>query len=167
MPRSCSSGRRSGSIPVSVRTRLDLPWSMWPAVPTMTLAMPGAGAVMAAARARSRVASVRGAHQLGQVEDALAAAAVDQLARAVEPGEVVRRDAHLAAAAHLALGRDDHLPVARLEDALVDRERAGRQRLHELGALDRQRREVLLVAHLVLLPLLGVGFGLGLERVTL
>ena len=36
MPRSFSSLRRSGSIPVSARTRLDLPWSMWPAVPTTT-----------------------------------------------------------------------------------------------------------------------------------
>ena len=33
MPRSFSSGSRSGSTPVSARTRADLPWSMWPAVP--------------------------------------------------------------------------------------------------------------------------------------
>ena len=36
IPRSFSSLRRSGSIPVSARTRLDLPWSMWPAVPATT-----------------------------------------------------------------------------------------------------------------------------------
>ena len=36
MPRSFSSLRRSGSIPVSARTRLDLPWSMCPAVPATT-----------------------------------------------------------------------------------------------------------------------------------
>src|SRR5208337_4447086 len=28
--------RRSGSVPVSALTRVDLPWSMWPAVPMMT-----------------------------------------------------------------------------------------------------------------------------------
>ena len=36
MPRSFSSLRRSGSIPVSARTKLDLPWSMCPAVPATT-----------------------------------------------------------------------------------------------------------------------------------
>ena len=36
IPRSFSSLSRSGSIPVSARTRVDLPWSMWPAVPTTT-----------------------------------------------------------------------------------------------------------------------------------
>ena len=35
MPRCFSSGRRSGSVPVSARTRALLPWSMWPAVPTI------------------------------------------------------------------------------------------------------------------------------------
>ena len=34
MPRRCSSGSRSASIPVSARSRVVLPWSMWPAVPT-------------------------------------------------------------------------------------------------------------------------------------
>ena len=33
MPRSFSSGRRSGSVPVSALTSADLPWSMCPAVP--------------------------------------------------------------------------------------------------------------------------------------
>ena len=36
MPRSFSSCRRSGSMPVSARMSVDLPWSTWPAVP-MTL----------------------------------------------------------------------------------------------------------------------------------
>src|SRR5829696_4036591 len=36
MPRSCSSGRRSVSTPVSSRTRTVLPWSMWPAVPRVS-----------------------------------------------------------------------------------------------------------------------------------
>ncbi len=40
MPRSRSSGRRSGSTPVRARTRALLPWSMWPAVPTTTLVAP-------------------------------------------------------------------------------------------------------------------------------
>src|SRR6185295_9774592 len=35
MPRSFSSLRRSGSVPVRARTSALLPWSMWPAVPTM------------------------------------------------------------------------------------------------------------------------------------
>ncbi len=33
MPRSFSSWRRSGSMPVRALTRVDLPWSTWPAVP--------------------------------------------------------------------------------------------------------------------------------------
>src|SRR5215218_3798242 len=36
MPRSCSSGRRSVSVPVSARTSQVLPWSMCPAVPTVS-----------------------------------------------------------------------------------------------------------------------------------
>src|SRR3954453_16173116 len=36
MPRSCSSGRRSVSTPVSARTSTVLPWSMWPAVPRVS-----------------------------------------------------------------------------------------------------------------------------------
>jgi hypothetical protein len=35
MPRSFSSFSRSGSVPVRARTSALLPWSMWPAVPTM------------------------------------------------------------------------------------------------------------------------------------
>ena len=37
IPRRRSSGSRSASIPVSARSRLVLPWSMWPAVPTTTV----------------------------------------------------------------------------------------------------------------------------------
>ena len=33
MPRSFSSGRRSGSMPVSASINVDLPWSTWPEVP--------------------------------------------------------------------------------------------------------------------------------------
>ena len=36
IPRSFSSFRRSGSVPVRALTSADLPWSMWPAVPTTT-----------------------------------------------------------------------------------------------------------------------------------
>ena len=36
MPRRCSSGRRSVSFPVRARTSQVLPWSMWPAVPTVS-----------------------------------------------------------------------------------------------------------------------------------
>src|SRR3954452_4094030 len=36
MPRSCSSGRRSVSTPVSAWTSTVLPWSMWPAVPRVS-----------------------------------------------------------------------------------------------------------------------------------
>src|SRR5512145_2438284 len=39
MPRSRSSARRSGSMPVSARTSAVLPWSMCPAVPTIMLIM--------------------------------------------------------------------------------------------------------------------------------
>ncbi|MDZ4800375.1 MAG: VWA domain-containing protein [Bryobacteraceae bacterium] len=37
MPRRFSSSRRSVSIPVNARTSVVLPWSTWPAVPTITL----------------------------------------------------------------------------------------------------------------------------------
>src|SRR6266850_3612255 len=37
IPRRFSSARRSGCVPVNASTRADLPWSMCPAVPTMTL----------------------------------------------------------------------------------------------------------------------------------
>ena len=37
MPRRFSSASRSGSIPVRAVIRVDLPWSMWPAVPTTKL----------------------------------------------------------------------------------------------------------------------------------
>ena len=37
MPRRFSSARRSGCVPVRASTSADLPWSMWPAVPTMML----------------------------------------------------------------------------------------------------------------------------------
>src|ERR671923_95180 len=36
MPRACSSGSRSVSLPVKARTSHVLPWSMWPAVPTVS-----------------------------------------------------------------------------------------------------------------------------------
>ena len=40
-PRAFSSGKRSGSVPVSASTSVDLPWSTWPAVATtLTLASP-------------------------------------------------------------------------------------------------------------------------------
>ena len=39
MPRRFSSSRRSVSIPVSARTSAVLPWSMWPAVPTIMFFM--------------------------------------------------------------------------------------------------------------------------------
>ncbi len=39
MPRLFSSSRRSGSVPVKARTSALLPWSMWPAVPTITAFM--------------------------------------------------------------------------------------------------------------------------------
>ena len=39
IPRAFSSGRRSGSVPVSALTSALLPWSMWPAVPTRTRRM--------------------------------------------------------------------------------------------------------------------------------
>ena len=45
IPRAFSSGRRSGSVPVSAFTRALLPWSMCPAVPTRTRRM-GEGYVL-------------------------------------------------------------------------------------------------------------------------
>src|SRR5882724_236701 len=39
MPRRFSSARRSASMPVSARTRAVLPWSIWPAVPTIIFFM--------------------------------------------------------------------------------------------------------------------------------
>ena len=37
IPRRRSSGNRSASMPVSARSNVVLPWSMWPAVPTTTV----------------------------------------------------------------------------------------------------------------------------------
>ena len=44
MPRRCSSAKRSGSVPVSIRTSDDLPWSTCPAVATSNISrgVPGA-----------------------------------------------------------------------------------------------------------------------------
>src|SRR5918994_6128250 len=54
IPRACSSGRRSVSFPVSARTSHVLPWSMWPAVPTVSgMARPNSGS----RAARSRTAT--------------------------------------------------------------------------------------------------------------
>ena len=47
----CSSGSRSVSLPVSARTSHVLPWSMWPAVPTVSGIAPGS--------ARARCSSAR------------------------------------------------------------------------------------------------------------
>ena len=41
IPRRFSSASRSGSMPVSAVMSVDLPWSMWPAVPTTKLISPG------------------------------------------------------------------------------------------------------------------------------
>ena len=43
MPRRFSSSSRSGSVPVSAFTSADLPWSMWPAVPSTKEGAPAAG----------------------------------------------------------------------------------------------------------------------------
>src|SRR5690349_4281896 len=86
-PRSCSSGRRSGSMPVSALTRLLLPWSMCPAVPTTTGWM---------ARAMARPLAVH-------VEDALAGAALHDRAAAQQPGDVVGGDRRVAALTDVAL----------------------------------------------------------------
>ena len=67
MPRRRSSAHRSGSIPVSARTSVDLPWSTWPAVATTD-----ASAAAAAPRAPPR--ATRGRRHVGghaaQVEQA-------------------------------------------------------------------------------------------------
>src|SRR5207247_2537329 len=49
MPRSFSAGKRSVSLPVSARTSQVLPWSMWPAVPTVSGIRPMLGTAGAAA----------------------------------------------------------------------------------------------------------------------
>ena len=65
MPRACSSGRRSVSLPVSARTRDVLPWSTCPAVPTVSAIGPGLGPstqlarAAVTARATSSTSSVR------------------------------------------------------------------------------------------------------------
>ena len=54
MPRRRSSAHRSGSIPVSARTSVDLPWSTWPAVATTCMPArprPGPGPPSGAVRA--------------------------------------------------------------------------------------------------------------------
>ena len=67
IPRSFSSARRSGSMPVSAWTSVDLPWSTWPAgaddahAATPTRVATGRAGVVACRRGRRRVASSHGA----------------------------------------------------------------------------------------------------------
>src|SRR5262249_4781120 len=99
-----------------------------------------------------------------EVEDALAAAAVDQLPAPVQAREVGGGDRHLAAAAVTAVDLDRRLAVAGLEHALVGGERAGRERLRVLGAARVGARELGLVLGLLALPGRGVLGRLLLQR---
>src|SRR5215210_7682962 len=58
MPRRCSSGSRSVSLPVSARTSHVLPWSMCPAVPTVSGIYASCGP---GCRSRSAYSSATGA----------------------------------------------------------------------------------------------------------
>src|SRR6185436_19016710 len=68
IPRAFSSAQRSQSIPVSARTRLVLPWSMWPAVPAMALLIACRASLAREHLARDPVdrGAVRGAAEAGQ-----------------------------------------------------------------------------------------------------
>src|SRR5262249_32777798 len=117
-PRSCSSGRRSGSMPVSALTRLLLPWSMCPAVPTTTGWM---------VRAMAGPLPVH-------VQDALAGAALADRAAAQQAGNVVGGDRRVAALADVAFDRRDGQTAAHLEQSLVLREQFARDALGQGGA---------------------------------
>ena len=54
-PRAFSSGNRSGSVPVSARTSVDLPWSTWPAVATTRTRLSPVAAAATGARRRAFV----------------------------------------------------------------------------------------------------------------
>ena len=71
MPRACSSGSRSVSLPVSARTSHVLPWSMWPAVPTVSGMRhePRAAATAAATSSTSSSVSVRQSRSRPAVAD--------------------------------------------------------------------------------------------------
>src|SRR6186997_680277 len=115
MPRSCSSGRRSVSLPVSARTSHVLPWSMCPAVPTVS-AMPGryrrrrsqplgsSGCLQTGSGRQSCQGSLKG----GSFRSAFVAQALRQLAAegaALDEGlELV-----LVLPAPTAVGLDDHV----------------------------------------------------------
>src|SRR5262245_17254029 len=121
MPRSCSSARRSGSMPVSALTSADLPWSMCPAVPTMTWRMAVMRGSLRPTPDRPAASGRRGLQHLGQVLDPAAHAAGDQLAAREQAAAVVGRDGREAALADVGL--DGHHGLAqRLEGAVVDLE---------------------------------------------
>src|SRR3954453_15244445 len=81
MPRRCSSGSRSVSLPVSARTSHVLPWSMCPAVPTVS---------GVAARLPTRTGSR--AHGLDRARDFLDVAVRERAAVEQEPAVAHDRD---------------------------------------------------------------------------
>src|SRR5262245_24116176 len=117
IPRSFSSGRRSGFTPVSFSTRVDFPWSMWPAVPR-TIRWISAKGAPAGRSGRSGA----GLGLLDEEEDPLAVAAGDDLLPADESDDVVRRDLDEAPLAGLRLDAGDRLAAPRPENPLVEGE---------------------------------------------
>ena len=59
MPRRRSSAQRSGSIPVSARTSVDLPWSTWPAVAMTCMRLPCTASTAAASASSASGGSAR------------------------------------------------------------------------------------------------------------
>ena len=68
IPRRRSSGSRSASIPVSARSSVVLPWSMWPAVPTTTVIRGSAPGPGLAPRPLARASVVAPARDRPEVE---------------------------------------------------------------------------------------------------
>src|SRR5262249_59761538 len=122
-------------------TRVDFPWSMCPAVPrTIRWISDTPGGSPRARSDRPRAGSARGGlgrrrggiGLLAEEEDPLAVPAGDDLLRADETHEIVRRDLDEAPLAPLRLDPGERLPVPRREDAVVEGEDRG---LHVAGRL--------------------------------
>ena len=137
MPRACSSGRRSVSTPVSARTSAVLPWSMCPAVPSVSARRSRhAGALMRLGLGVAERAAVEHERAVGRRGRARRVAGAQARRRAV--GVALERARRTTAARPAAARRRRR--ARRLDDAAADArgERLG-ARPHVLGGLEHAR----------------------------
>src|SRR3712207_6434179 len=122
-PRRRSSSHRSGSMPVSARTSVDLPWSTWPAV-AMTSIPDGPGAVTstggpppARRRPASRRPTAAGCVFVAAAQEVAEAAREEQVLRL----QVLGRDPGGGVGFGSAAGQPLEVQPLGLAEALEDR----------------------------------------------